>query len=1146
MEKIVSPAPEDESKMCSTDDEKFATVSSSIMLNLPTSKLDRLREVFESNPNLENDHKCGLSLNQYLVTLIECMSIRNENALIDCVADLIDFFDYVDLNGDGYMDWDEFVTFIIEQCSFAQENKIMEKFASKHEISFGFLGAKSQTRCTKYVNVFEMILQAVGPEIHFLGLDLEAESWTTCSFTMPLFDRNRTAGDDDTPINAVDITYWNSTDTLIILRSDFCLEFCQFLSRSKLCLENLINRSVVSLSKSFVKIAIREESNINHTRLFAVGPMNDIYSWELRIDEKYGQIGLFNELLLMKHSDFVNDVIVVKNDLHEFVVSGSLDRYVNLWDLCSLEYKSSKTGHTAGIQCLAFDGHSIVVSGGFDHKIIGWDLDNVLDIPAWELEGHEASILKIIAFNNPGRCFSLDESGELKYWLSSIYSEGNGKLRLIDSIPVVPNDRLRSFDVFPNAGIVFDSLHGIVVCAMGRKQYLYTVKDTAVQIGSPKLIFFSRSVDIIICLHCKDIIFRHAINADVIMHIHQDCNDIEYTTGTLTPGGKKFLTGTSRGIVSIFKSLNGAHLRDIDVSSSSIMKLSYLYCKNIVVVDGDNDLMVIDEELALCLRSCTRSFVSEVRLFDVSQSLGMIVTYDTDGILNFFDYEFCVLISSVGKIADNVSRIIFMETFGCLLMKTRTSFFLFFFKNKQLDHAIQVDIYVQSVECNKLDLIPAPERQIESYNEISGYHEMGEANLFSLNQMRRFIEFPREVTYVDFAIFEADENSARVDQTSDNDMRIQEHIHDKAPVFVCCGSDDGVISIYDFTRILREFEMVGVEGDSNFDTCFDTKRLGKKKITPSEIERKTIPFDHLVSTDSMNLCVQLMMAWKAHRETINCLCVVGHHNDVLSCSEDRAIYLWEIKSGILKGVLTHGQDIDRHITPKWKSMVDEDIQERSRKLRAEGYIRDLSLKHLSDRTQSISSELDESSLHSLKDTIVTASSTVKDEQYMNDRDKVIGQLAGKVTYQMSDKDVALSIREGITKKKVTSRGNQKLGKKLRETSDKYFDSCSMSTDFSNTLGGDSLLKTRHRMSAYDFELLQVQNSDPNNWEITSKNRQRAMYSNLYDEYSKGGRNGHNQLKVLEAKANALSPQGDFQAFYSTIVDASVKRSQKKK
>ena len=92
MEKIVSPAPEDESKMCSTDDEKFATVSSSIMLNLPTSKLDRLREVFESNPNLENDHKCGLSLNQYLVTLIECMSIRNENALIDCVADLIDFF----------------------------------------------------------------------------------------------------------------------------------------------------------------------------------------------------------------------------------------------------------------------------------------------------------------------------------------------------------------------------------------------------------------------------------------------------------------------------------------------------------------------------------------------------------------------------------------------------------------------------------------------------------------------------------------------------------------------------------------------------------------------------------------------------------------------------------------------------------------------------------------------------------------------------------------------------------------------------------------------------------------------------------------------------------------------------------------------
>jgi hypothetical protein len=40
-----------------------------------------------------------------------------------------------------------------------------------------------------------------------------------------------------------------------------------------------------------------------------------------------------------------------------------------------------RTGHTAGVHSLAFDGRSILLGGGFDFNIIGWDLDNVLDIP---------------------------------------------------------------------------------------------------------------------------------------------------------------------------------------------------------------------------------------------------------------------------------------------------------------------------------------------------------------------------------------------------------------------------------------------------------------------------------------------------------------------------------------------------------------------------------------------------------------------------------------------------------------------------------------------------------------------------------------------------------------------------------------------
>ena len=43
-------------------------------------------------------------MKQYLVALTECMSFGDKNSLVDCVADLIDLFDYVDVNGDGYDD----------------------------------------------------------------------------------------------------------------------------------------------------------------------------------------------------------------------------------------------------------------------------------------------------------------------------------------------------------------------------------------------------------------------------------------------------------------------------------------------------------------------------------------------------------------------------------------------------------------------------------------------------------------------------------------------------------------------------------------------------------------------------------------------------------------------------------------------------------------------------------------------------------------------------------------------------------------------------------------------------------------------------------------------------------------------------------
>jgi len=98
----------------------------------------------------------------------------------------------------------------------------------------------------------------------------------------------------------------------------------------------------------------------------------------------------------------------------------------------------------------------------------------------------------------------------------------------------------------------------------------------------------------------------------------------------------------------------------------------------------------------------------------------------------------------------------------------------------------------------------------------------------------------------------------------------------------------------------------------------------------------------------------------------------------------------------------------------------------------------------------------------------------------------------------------------------------------------YYESCSMNTDFVKTEIVSS--KQSAGQSSSDFELAQVEAADPNNWEITSVNRQRAMYGHLYDEYDKSGQSGYDIMAVLDAKANACSPSGDFHQYYKAIVE----------
>ena len=75
-------------------------------------------------------------------------------------------------------------------------------------------------------------------------------------------------------------------------------------------------------------------------------------------------------------------------------------------------------------------------------------------------------------------------------------------------------------------------------------------------------------------------------------------------------------------------------------------------------------------------------------------------------------------------------------------------------------------------------------------------------------------------------------------------------------------------------------------------------------------------------------------------------------------------------------------------------------------------------------------------------------------------------------------------------------------------------------------------KPRKIKSKYDLELAANESIDPNNWEINSANRQRALYGKLYAEMDKQGV-VKDPNAIFEHKLNNLA-EGDFRGFVAKI------------
>ena len=154
-------------------------VSSTIMFNIATESLPSLRKDFDKSPE-------GLSLIQFLNVMVKTMQLSTEKQLMSIIPDLVDFFKSVDINGDGKMEWSEFVMFVIESVVVADQI-IMEKVISVDHTLLQSAASRHGVKVAKVLPEFNRMFVGMGPSILIFQADDHSPSWIDKGINLKLY-----------------------------------------------------------------------------------------------------------------------------------------------------------------------------------------------------------------------------------------------------------------------------------------------------------------------------------------------------------------------------------------------------------------------------------------------------------------------------------------------------------------------------------------------------------------------------------------------------------------------------------------------------------------------------------------------------------------------------------------------------------------------------------------------------------------------------------------------------------------------------------------------------------------------------------------------------------------------------------------------
>ena len=385
-----------------------------LMAYINKDKVNLINEAF----NKLND---SLTLNQFIQVMLHFSEIKTEEEKIKFTENLIESFNIIDVNGNGFILWDEFSNYIVDFGSSDPKANSVNAIRNYHICKNAKDKQKHDNDISK-LYYFEPIKK-------LFVIENESKKILIYNYLTGALITSFVAHNG----SVLAAEYLTGQDIICTSGSDNCLLFW----------DPLHNYALVN------KIPTRETQIVikwyRANNLLITGGFDIVINVYKNIEFNEGKLRNQINLTSLKkvHNEMLTDLIILRK--HKMIVVGDIKGLITLWDLQLLEYKDKlkdlKYKHKKGIVSLAcIEEKNWLLSCGIEHFVIIWDL--VVGKHVGLLQGHSMSLLGVKTIYGTDQIITGDVGGIFKVWDSRDLS-----LVQTFSIPNSTNKKVRTFCV---------------------------------------------------------------------------------------------------------------------------------------------------------------------------------------------------------------------------------------------------------------------------------------------------------------------------------------------------------------------------------------------------------------------------------------------------------------------------------------------------------------------------------------------------------------------------------------------------------------------------------------------------------------------------------------------------------------------------